>query len=224
MHIARRFTREGVGPYEGIDFEQRIAKVVTREGATVGTEIPVTVPSSWSQTASEMLATKYLRRAGVPNLRLRQPEDGVPEWLHRHQPYMEATLGSEDDCRQVFHRIAGCYTYHGWKAGYFDAETDARAFYDEIVWMLAHQMAAPNSPVWFSARGFRTSRMTPTAIPSVRRASYNLSKTPFSARMASPVLSSGKLASSRWAVAAVQMCRTFVARKNHFQEEEPRQA
>src|SRR5665213_3244959 len=150
MRIQRRFTREGVGPYEGIDFEQRIAKVVTREGATIGAEIPVTVPSTWSQTAADMLATKYLRRAGVPKHTSLIEDERVPSWLWAKIPNPPCDFGSEDDCRQVFHRIAGCYTYHGWKSGYFDAEADAKAFYDEIVWMLAHQMAAPNSPVWFS--------------------------------------------------------------------------
>src|SRR5690606_20442099 len=75
---------------------------------------------------------------------------GVPEWLQRRVPAEGATMGGESDARQTFHRLAGTWTYWGWKGGYFDAEEDARAFYDELCHMMAAQMSAPNSPQWFN--------------------------------------------------------------------------
>ena len=60
------------------------------------------------------------------------------------------TTTGESDSRQVFNRLAGCWTYWGWKGGYFTSETDARTFHDEVCYMLAMQMAAPNSPQWFN--------------------------------------------------------------------------
>jgi ribonucleoside-diphosphate reductase alpha chain len=85
-------------------------------------------------------------------------EDGVPEWLQRSVPDEKALsalpeverFGIESDARQVFHRMAGCWVYWGWKHGYFDSEDDAQAFYAEMTYMLACQMAAPNSPQWFN--------------------------------------------------------------------------
>ncbi|MBL8644518.1 MAG: vitamin B12-dependent ribonucleotide reductase, partial [Rhodospirillaceae bacterium] len=106
----------------------------------------------------DVLAQKYFRRSGVPARLMPIAEDDVPEFLWRHAPNAkdlaelpeaQRTAG-EHDARQVFDRMAGAWTYWGWKAGYFDAETDARAFYDEIRYMLAMQMAAPNSPQWFN--------------------------------------------------------------------------
>ena len=64
-------------------------------------------------------------------------------------PVGERTTG-EHSARQVFHRLAGTWTYWGWKGGYFDTEQDVRAYYDEMCFMLANQMAAPNSPQWFN--------------------------------------------------------------------------
>ena len=83
--------------------------------------------------------------------RVRVAEEGVPEWLQRQRARAaDAPTGGETDSRQVFRRLAGCWTYWGWKGGYFSSEADARAFYDEICYMLAAQMAAPNSPQWFN--------------------------------------------------------------------------
>ncbi|MEI6137158.1 MAG: adenosylcobalamin-dependent ribonucleoside-diphosphate reductase, partial [Chloroflexota bacterium] len=76
--------------------------------------------------------------------------DGVPEWLQRRVPAAGTTMGGEDDARQTFHRLAGTWTYWGWKHGYFDTEEDAHAFYDELCSMMASQKAAPNSPQWFN--------------------------------------------------------------------------
>jgi len=108
-------------------------------------------PEGWSQVAVDVLAQKYFRRAGVPARFERVAEPGVPAWLERSRPAEgDPCAGHETDARQVFHRLAGCWTYWGWKGGYFDAEADARAFFDEVCYMLAAQMAAPNSPQWFN--------------------------------------------------------------------------
>src|SRR5690606_39928087 len=85
-------------------------------------------------------------------------ENSVPSWLWRSVPDEDALArlpederyGSEMDSRQVFDRLAGTWTYWGWKGGYFTTEEDARAFYDELRYMLATQRVAPNSPQWFN--------------------------------------------------------------------------
>ena len=87
---------------------------------------------------------------GMPGELARVPEDRVPEWLQRSAPAAGAAVGGEKDSREVFRRLAGCWTYWGWKGGYFSSQRDARAFYDEVCYMLAAQMAAPNSPQWFN--------------------------------------------------------------------------
>ena len=118
----------------------------------------IDVPAEWSQVASDVLAQKYFRRAGVPARILRVAEVDMPEWLWRSIPDETALaampeaerFGSETSARQVFHRMAGAWTYWGWQGGYFDSEEDARSFYDEQCFMLAAQICAPNSPQWFN--------------------------------------------------------------------------
>lgn len=158
MRFQRRFTVEGSSPYEGISFGARSSEIRNPDGATVFSADHIMVPAAWSQVAVDVLAQKYYRKAGVPARLRKVEEEGVPEWLQRSEPDEEALaelepadrLGSEHDARQVFHRLAGCWTYWGWKHGYFGEEQDARCFYDELCHMLARQMAAPNSPQWFN--------------------------------------------------------------------------
>src|SRR5205823_12451269 len=118
----------------------------------------VEVPSFWSQVAADVLAQKYFRKAGVPTRLKKVEEETVPSWLWRSSAdetalaelaEKERTTG-EHSAKQVFRRLAGCWTYWGWRGGYFDAEADARAFFDEVCHMLAAQAAAPNSPQWFN--------------------------------------------------------------------------
>jgi len=158
MKIERRFTTAETGPYEGIEFVQRTSRIVEPDGTVVFECDGVVVPAFWSQVATDVLAQKYYRKAGVPACLRQREEKDVPQWLWpseadskalRKLPRQER-LGMEKDCRQVFHRLAGCWTYWAHKEGYFDSGEDARAYYDEMCYMLAHQMAAPNSPQWFN--------------------------------------------------------------------------
>jgi ribonucleoside-diphosphate reductase alpha chain len=151
MRIRRHFTVEGHSPYEGIAFRSAASEIRNPDGSIVFAQNDIEVPESWSQVASDVLAQKYFRKAGVPKALKAVPEEGVPEFLWKKQAAKDAkeTTG-EKSAKQVFDRLAGTWTYWGWKGGYFDAETDARAFYDELCHMLASQKCAPNSPQWFN--------------------------------------------------------------------------
>ncbi len=142
MRITRRFTKENESPYAGLDFDHRTSEIRNPDGSVVFRQEGVRVPSEWSQVATDVLAQKYFRKAGVPQT----GPDGKPLEDDRGRPI----TGSEHDAREVFHRLAGCWTDWGKRYGYFDSEEDSRAFYDEICYTLAHQMTAPNSPQWFN--------------------------------------------------------------------------
>ena len=149
MRIQRHFTAEGRSPYEGIAFRQAVSEIRNPDGSIVFHQDGIEVPESWSQVAADVLAQKYFRKAGVPRELKPVPEDGVPAFLWRKTAAGPETTG-EHSARQVFDRLAGTWTYWGWKGGYFDGEADARAFHDELCFMLATQKAAPNSPQWFN--------------------------------------------------------------------------
>ncbi len=158
MKIERKFTTAAQDAYAGIDFAVTVSEIRNPDGKIVFRNDAVEVPAGWSQVASDVLAQKYFRKAGVPARLKPVREKGVPEFLWRSVPD-EAALaalpederyGGETSAKQVFHRLAGAWAYWGWKGGYFTAEADARAYYDEMRVMLARQMAAPNSPQWFN--------------------------------------------------------------------------
>src|SRR5947208_6785286 len=151
MIITRRYTTEGQDPFAAIPFAARTSRIINPDGSVVFEMKELQAPESWSQVAVDILAQKYFRRAGVPAQTERVGEAGVPEWLQRSRPARgDTAAGQETDARQVFRRLAGCWTYWGWKGGYFSSENDARVFFDETCYMLAAQMAAPNSPQWFN--------------------------------------------------------------------------
>ena len=150
MHIPRRFTNPGQEPFASIKFAPRNSRIVNPDGSMVFEMKDVQVPEAWSQVAVDILAQKYFRRATVPVTIEKVAEPGVPVWLQRGKPSAGSSMTREGDARQVFRRLAGCWTYWGWKAGYFSSEADALAFFDESCYMLAAQMAAPNSPQWFN--------------------------------------------------------------------------
>ncbi|MEI9885210.1 MAG: vitamin B12-dependent ribonucleotide reductase [Rhizomicrobium sp.] len=149
MRIRRQFTVEGHSPYEGIAFRSATSEIRNPDGSVVFSQHNIDVPEAWSQVACDVLAQKYFRKAGVPTALKPVPEDGVPEFLWRKTADSKETRG-ENSAREVFDRLAGTWAYWGWKGGYFDSEADASAFKDELSYMLATQMAAPNSPQWFN--------------------------------------------------------------------------
>ena len=151
MHVPRRYTTAGQDPFAGFTFAHRSSRIANPDGTIVFEMKDLMAPEHWSQVAVDVLAQKYLRRAGVPVQTESVPETGVPEWLRRRRPAGGNTAtGQETDARQVFRRLAGCWSYWGWKGGYFSSEEDARTFFDEVCHMLAAQAAAPNSPQWFN--------------------------------------------------------------------------
>ncbi len=158
MRIERRFTVAGKSPYDAIQFRESASEIRNPDGSVVFALERFTVPAHWSQVAADILAQKYFRKAGVPARLKRVEENSIPSWLWRSAPDEEALaalpedarIGSETDSRQVFDRLAGTWTYWGWKGGYFSTEEDAQTFFDELRYMLAMQMGAPNSPQWFN--------------------------------------------------------------------------
>lgn len=156
MKIDNVFTK--FHPTLEIEYERRSSVIRNPDGSVVFEMNNIIVPKHWSQVATDIISQKYFRKAGVPKYLRRVEEDGVPEWLQRSEEDTEKRneLGEaefytgENDSRQVFNRLAGCWTYWGWKYKYFDSETDARNFYNELYYMLAMQFAAPNSPQWFN--------------------------------------------------------------------------
>jgi ribonucleoside-diphosphate reductase alpha chain len=123
-------------------FVKRSSEIRNPDGSTVFKLSDIDIPESWSQLAIDILAQKYFRKAGVPQVHA----DGSPVVGSDGKP----VLGGERDARQVFGRLAGCWTHWGKTYNYFKTPEDAAAFHDELCYMLAHQMAAPNSPQWFN--------------------------------------------------------------------------
>jgi len=158
MRVQRHFTKTGEAAYAGVEFQTTTSEIRNPDGSVVFQAAGIEVPANWSQVACDVLAQKYFRKAGIPAATRAVPEKGVPEWLQRREPDRTALakLAAEDraagetSARQVFDRLAGAWTYWGWKGGYFDGEDDARVFMDEMRMMLARQMGAPNSPQWFN--------------------------------------------------------------------------
>lgn len=151
MKIERKFTKAGQDAYAELDFVTTSSEIRNPDGTVVFRLDNLEVPAGWSQVASDVIAQKYFRKAGVPATLKKVREKGVPEFLWRSVPAAKdtATTG-ETSAKQVFDRLAGAWAYWGWKGGYFTAEEDARAYFDEMRYMLARQMAAPNSPQWFN--------------------------------------------------------------------------
>jgi ribonucleoside-diphosphate reductase alpha chain len=150
MKIDRTFTRKGADAYADIAFRSATSEIRNPDGTVVFKLENCEIPAQWSQVASDVIAQKYFRKAGVPSAVVRVKEKGVPSFLWRSEPAEGATFGGETSAKQVFDRLAGAWTYWGWKGGYFTKEADAQAYFDEMRHMLATQRAAPNSPQWFN--------------------------------------------------------------------------
>lgn len=134
MKVPRRFTASLLSPYADQSFEVRKSEIREPDGRVVFSQDNVLVPSDWSQVATDVLAQKYFRRTGIP----------------KNAKGDSSETTGENDARQVFHRLSGCWLKWGKEHSYFSAEEDEKSFYDEVCYMLSHQMAAPNSPQWFN--------------------------------------------------------------------------
>ncbi|MEL7116809.1 MAG: vitamin B12-dependent ribonucleotide reductase, partial [Pseudomonadota bacterium] len=145
MKIARTFTKAGQDAYADVEFTTTTSEIKNPDGTVVFRNENVEVPASWSQVASDVIAQKYFRKAGVPLKMKKVKEKGVPEFLWRSAPDGDAR-GGETSARQVFDRLAGAWAYWGWKGGYFTTEEDARAYFDEMRYMLATQPQYAQAP------------------------------------------------------------------------------
>src|SRR6266446_3609450 len=148
MRIERRNTADGQSPYAGINFRFTTSEIRNPDGSVVFRLENVEVPEFWSQVASDVLAQKYFRKAGVAARLKKVEEETVPSWLWRSVPDTEALADlpeteryvSELSANQVFDCLAGCWTYWGWNCGYFSSEEDARAFSYELRYILSNHM------------------------------------------------------------------------------------
>jgi len=146
VRVARRYTSAGGSPYEGVRFQ------------IVGNGPPIETPASWSNGARAMLVHRLLLRTEIAKRLRKVPEDDVPAWLWRRGPdpgsaarIVRDGRGGEASARDAFDRLAGVWTYWGWRGGYFDSQSDARTFHDEIKFMLCHGMARPDLTLWRGA-------------------------------------------------------------------------
>ena len=130
LRIDRFFTKDGVSAFNLFEYDTRTSVIKNPNGEKVFELNNVEVPTFWSQVATDVLAQKYFRKAGVP--------------------LADGTVGSETSIKQVAHRMAHCWKTWGEKYGYFATADDANRFYDELVYMIIGQHAAPNSPQWFN--------------------------------------------------------------------------
>lgn len=130
LQFSRHFTKDGVSPYDMFEYDYRTSVIKDPSGKVVFQMDNVEVPKSWSQIATDILAQKYFRKAGVPQA--------------------DGTTGRETTVKQVAHRMAHCWRIWGEKYGYFASEGDAQVFYDELVYGILNQACVPNSPQWFN--------------------------------------------------------------------------
>ncbi|MFM9994299.1 MAG: adenosylcobalamin-dependent ribonucleoside-diphosphate reductase [Phycisphaerales bacterium] len=164
MKITRKFTTSGVDPFSTVEWVRRTSRITNPDGSVVFEMKDAEMPASWSQLAVDIMVSKYFRKAGVPQ----EGADGPPSVAREGRPAgggrgtalpggeekstgrKPGATGPEKSARQVIHRLAGCWRWWGERHGYFDMKEDAQAFYDEIAYMMLHQMCAPNSPQWFN--------------------------------------------------------------------------
>jgi len=130
LQFTRRFTKDGVTPYDMFDYDYRDSVIKNPNGEKVFEMNNVEVPKQWSQIATDILAQKYFRKAGVPQA--------------------DGSLGRETSVKQVAHRMANCWREWGERYGYFASEKDAQIFYDELAYSILNQACVPNSPQWFN--------------------------------------------------------------------------
>ncbi len=162
MKITRKFTTAGQNPFDTVKWTTRSSKISNPDGSIVFEMSDAEVPATWSQLATDIAVSKYFRKAGVPQMEdqnaiiaggwqaaTKRATDGLPSGVKKDADG-KPVMGPERSVRQLAHRLAGCWRHWGEQHRYFDTPEDGQAFYDELVYMLIHQMAAPNSPQWFN--------------------------------------------------------------------------
>ncbi|MEM7227831.1 MAG: adenosylcobalamin-dependent ribonucleoside-diphosphate reductase [Planctomycetota bacterium] len=142
MNIERRFTTAGQDVFSTVEWTTRSSRITNQDGSLVFEMNDAIVPKTWSQLAVDIMVSKYFRKAGVPQF----DETGKPMVDKKGEPI----TGPERSAKQVIHRLAGCWRAWGEQHNYFKTADDAQAFYDELAYMMLHQMSAPNSPQWFN--------------------------------------------------------------------------
>jgi ribonucleoside-diphosphate reductase alpha chain len=130
LQFERKFTNSTTPVFDMFEYDYRTSVIKNPNGETVFEMTNVEVPKQWSQIATDILAQKYFRKAGVP-----QPD---------------GTLGRETSAKQVAHRMANCWKVWGERYNYFATANDATIFYEELVYSILNQMCVPNSPQWFN--------------------------------------------------------------------------
>ncbi|MEA2711687.1 MAG: ribonucleoside-diphosphate reductase alpha chain [Phycisphaerales bacterium] len=143
MKITRRFTKQGQDPFASVEYEKRTSRISNPDGSVVFEMNDAEIPRQWSQLATDIMVSKYFRKAGVPQV---DATTGSP----LRDASGNVVTGPEKSAKQVIYRLAGCWRYWGEKHNYFDTAEDAQAFEDELSYMMLHQMCAPNSPQWFN--------------------------------------------------------------------------
>ena len=158
MKFTRQFTKNNDNAYSGLEFKTTTSEIKNPDGTIVFSAPNIEVPANYSQVAADIIAQKYFRKAGIPTYLKKIEENDVPSWLWRSEPDAiklshlpeDKRFKGEESAKQVFDRLAGTWTYWGWKGNYFTKEEDAKIYFDEMRYMLAAQMCAPNSPQWFN--------------------------------------------------------------------------
>ncbi len=125
LEFARQFTREGCSPYEEIEWEIRSASITNEKGESIFRQDGVEIPKAWSQTAANIVVSKYFHG-----------QVGTPQ--------------RERSVRQLVERVVRTMTEWGLRGGYFATAADAATFHDELAFLLLNQYASFNSPVWFN--------------------------------------------------------------------------
>ena len=142
LTVSRVFTQAGQDPFGSIEWTTRTSRITNPDGSVVFEMKDAEIPAAWSQVATDIMVSKYFRKAGVPQYdeqgNVIRNEDGTP------------VTGPERSAKQVIGRLVGAWRYWGEKENYFASPEDAQAFEDELKYMMAMQMAAPNSPQWFN--------------------------------------------------------------------------
>lgn len=125
IEFPRHFTKEGTNPYDTVEWEERTAVIMSEKGEEIFRQDGVEVPKSWSQRATNIVVSKYFHG-----------QVGTPQ--------------RERSVRRLVERVASTIAGWGIEGGYFASAQDAQTFHDELVYLLLHQHAAFNSPVWFN--------------------------------------------------------------------------